>query len=187
LDWRAADIRHSATFKALTPEQKVAVDEANAETAAARKRANERAKLARKREKEAQEARAPGRVSKNLTELVKESAIRRAAELKELARLDAERKAERAAAAAALQVAEEVAAADAMRKAEEAAAAAIAMASEAAEMARKTQEKRERAAAKQKQAAPKVGGKAAVELQLPPPAPPPPGPPVTSVAADGSG
>lgn len=190
LDWRAADIRHSAAFKALTPEQKVAVDEANAETAAARKRANERAKLARKREKEAQEARTPGRVSKNLTELVKESAIRRAAELKELARLDAEQKAERAAAAAALQVAEEAAAADAMRKAEEAAAAAIAMASEAAEMARKTQEKRERAAAKQKQAAPKVGGKAAVELQLPPPAPPPPALPLSChqrCRPDGSG
>lgn len=161
VDWRSADICDDAAFKALTADQKAAVDEANAEAAAARERAKDRAKIARRKEKEASMALAPARVSKNLTELVKEDTVKRIAEQKEKARLEAEREAHRAAADAAAEAAEQAAAAEAIRIAEEAAQAAAAVAAEAAELAQRNKEKRERAK-EQKQFAAKLKGRAAM-------------------------
>lgn len=156
VDWRSATIANEAAFQALTAEQKQAVDEANSDNAAARERARERAKLARKKEKEAATARSTGALKKNLTELVKEDTAKRIQEQKERVIQEAEREKERVAKRAAIEAAEEAAAAEAIRIAEEAAAAAAAVAAAAAEAARLNKEKRDKAAAQKKSLATKL-------------------------------
>lgn len=141
------------SFVALTKAEKVAVDEANAEAQAARERAKERARSSRKKaEERAAEANKGVRQFKNLSQLVREEAIARAAAQKEKVRLEAEQAAAAAAAAAAAEAraAEEAARAAAEAEARESAAQAERDAQEAAE--RKVRERRSRAEQQKKAA-----------------------------------
>lgn len=152
-------------FSALTAADKAAVDEANADALAARQKAQERALLSRKKaQARATEASKGARVVKNLSQIVREQALAKAAALKEKARIEAEQAAAAAAAHAAAEAraAQEAARAAAEAEAAEAAARVEREAEEAA--AAEQRKKRARAEAKKKafadrRDAAKTGGK----------------------------
>ena len=150
IDWARTDIHSTAAFKALEPEQKKAIDTANAQAKWARERARERAKAANEKRKQQEAAKAPARTSKNLTQRVRDDVASKLAAQKEQARLHAEEAAAAAAAAVAAEKAEAEAAALAIQEAEQAVAAA---AEDAAETARKNKARREKAAKQQEHAA----------------------------------
>ena len=94
MDESGANHSQGSSFLALTKEEKAAADEAMAEAKVAREKAKERARALRKKESErAAEASKGVRQTKNLSQLVREEAIKKREDAKEKARREAEERA----------------------------------------------------------------------------------------------